>query len=70
VGTVGLIALLVLRPAADYNSLQTLEGLAYVPNASEPFEGKAVSHHPNDLRRTTQTWEFFAEVKTPPDAGM
>ena len=48
-GTVGLIALLVLRPAAvaDYNSLQTREGLAYVPNASEPFEGKAVSHHPN-----------------------
>jgi len=48
-GAAGLIALLVLRPAAvaDYNSLQTREGLAYVPNASEPFEGKAVSHHPN-----------------------
>ena len=48
-GTVGLIALLVLRPASvtDYNSLQTREGLAYVPNASEPFEGTAISHHPN-----------------------
>ena len=48
-GAAGLIALLVLRPAAvaDYNSLQTREGLAYVPNSSEPFEGKAVSHHPN-----------------------
>ena len=48
-GAVGLIALLVLRPAtvADYNSLQTREGLAYEPEASEPFEGKAVSHHPN-----------------------
>ena len=48
-GTVGLIALLVLRPASvtDYNSLQTREGLAYVPNTSEPFEGKAISHHPN-----------------------
>ena len=48
-GTLGLIALLVLRPASvtDYNSLQTREGLAYVPNASEPFEGKAISHHPN-----------------------
>jgi hypothetical protein len=48
-GAAGLIALLVLRPAAvaDYTSLQTREGLAYVPNESEPFEGKAVSHHPN-----------------------
>ncbi len=48
-GTVGLIALLVLRPSAvaDYNLLQTREGLAFEPNASEPFEGKAVSHHPN-----------------------
>ena len=48
-GAAGLIALLVLRPAAvaDYNLLQTREGLAYVPDASEPFEGKAVSHHPN-----------------------
>ena len=48
-GAAGLIALLVLRPAAvaDYNLLQTREGLAYAPDASEPFEGKAVSHHPN-----------------------
>ena len=48
-GTVGLVALLVLRPAAvaDYTSLLTRESLAYVPNAREPFEGKAVSHHPN-----------------------
>jgi hypothetical protein len=49
VGLAGLIALLVLRPAAvaDYNLLQTREGLAYAPDTSEPFEGKAVSHHPN-----------------------
>ena len=48
-GAAGLIALLVLRPAAvaAYTSLQTREGLAYVPNESEPFKGKAVSHHPN-----------------------
>jgi hypothetical protein len=48
-GAAGLIALLVLRPAAvaDYNLLQTREGLAYARDASEPFEGKAVSHHPN-----------------------
>jgi hypothetical protein len=48
-GAAGLIALLVLRPAAvaDYNLLQTREGLAYAPDTSEPFEGKAVSHHPN-----------------------
>ena len=48
-GAAGLIALLVLRPAAvaDYNLLQTREGLAYAPDASEPFEGKAVSHHSN-----------------------
>ena len=48
-GVMGLIALLLLRPAAvaDYTSLLTRKGLAYVPNAREPFEGKAVSHHPN-----------------------
>ncbi|MBC8326925.1 MAG: DUF4339 domain-containing protein [Verrucomicrobia subdivision 3 bacterium] len=48
-GTVGLIALLVLRPpaVAEYNLLQTREGLAFEPNKSEPFDGNAVSHHPN-----------------------
>jgi hypothetical protein len=48
-GTVGLIALLVLRPSAvaDYNLLQTREGLAFEPNTSAPFDGNAVSHHPN-----------------------
>ncbi len=49
VATAGLILLLVLRPdpVADYNLLQTRDGLAYAPDASEPFEGRAVLHHPN-----------------------
>lgn len=48
-GAAGLIALLVLQPpsVADYNSLETRDGLAYAPEGSEPFEGEAVSHYPN-----------------------
>jgi len=49
-GAAGLVLLLVVGwgdPEADYNSLQRRDGIAFAPDSDDPFEGKAISHHPN-----------------------
>ncbi len=34
----------------DYSSLQRRDGLAFAPGSDTPFEGRAVSYHPNGQR--------------------
>ena len=63
-GAAGLVLLLVVGwggPEADYNSLQRRDGIAYAPGSGKPFEGKAVSHHPNGQRMYSANFEKGVE---------
>jgi len=49
----GLVVLLVVGwggRETDYSSLQRRDGLAFAPGSDTPFEGRAVSYHPNGQR--------------------
>ncbi len=49
----GLAVLLVVGwggRETDYSSLQRRDGLAFAPGSDTPFEGRAVSYHPNGQR--------------------
>ena len=52
-GVAGLALLLVVGwggTEVGYNSLQRRDGLAFAPGSDRPFEGQAVSYHPNGQR--------------------
>ena len=52
-GVAGLALLLVVGwggNEVDYKSLQRRDGLAFAPGSARPFEGQAVSCHPNGQR--------------------
>ena len=56
----GLILLLVLgwgNKDVDYSALERRDGIAFEPDSSNPFNGKAISYHPNGERLYEATFE-------------